>query len=367
MGIKSVYSTKDSVDDVVADISNQLKGFEAKALIFFASSYFDTTIGEKMTEAFKGTTVFGCTTSGELISGRMMKGSVVAMALGADVVGDLSVAVLENIKDHVNVRQAFHAFEDHFNLPVRKMDLARYVGLVLVDGLSGKEEQIMDQIGDYTDLTFIGGSAGDDLKFQSTHIYANGKAYTNAALLTLLHVKNGFDIIKTQSFNVLDEKLTVTKASETGREVIEFNGKPAALAYAEAVGTTVLDVPNHFMNHPVGLMINNEPYVRSPQRLNGKSMVFYCNIPQGMEVSLLQSTDMVSDTAKDLAAKQKELGSIAGIINFNCILRTLALEKNGQTDAYGKVFDGVSMVGFSTYGEEYLGHINQTATMLIFK
>jgi hypothetical protein len=121
------------------------------------------------------------------------------------------------------------------------------------------------------------------------------------------------------------------------------------------------------MRHPVGLMVDNEPYVRSPQRLNGKSMVFYCNIPQGMEVSLLESGDIVEDTRKDLAAKQKTLGTVAGVINFHCILRTLALETDKKTEAYGKVFAGVPTVGFSTYGEEYLGHINQTSTMLVLK
>jgi hypothetical protein len=258
----------------------------------------------------------------------MLNGSVVAMAMDKATVSDLSMVVLENIKERPDVKSAFHAFEDHFNVPLRKMDMGKYVGLILIDGLSGKEEQIMDQIGDYTDLTFIGGSAGDDLKFQATSLYANGKAFTNAALLVLPHVPKGFDFLKTQSFRVLDQKLVVTRAS-AGREVAEFNNKPAALAYAEAVGTTVLDAPNHFMRHPVGLMIDNEPYVRSPQRLNGKNMVFYCNIPQGMEVSLLESGDIVEDTRKDLTAKQKELGSIAGVINFHCILRTLALE-NGQ-------------------------------------
>ncbi len=366
MSVRTVYSTRDSVEDVVADIRGQLEGFQARALIFFASSYFDPSISEQMSKAFGSATVFGCTTAGEIVSGKMLKGSVVAMAFDKNTVEDVSVAVLENIKDRVDVKQAFHAFEDHFNAPLRKMDLSKYAGIILVDGLSGKEEQIMDQIGDYTDLAFIGGSAGDDLKFQATHLYANGKTYTNSALLVLLHLPKGFDILKTQSFKVLDKKLTVTKAS-SGREVAEFNGKPAALAYAEAIGTTVPDAANHFMRHPVGLMVDDEPYVRSPQRLNGKNMVFYCNIPQGMEVSLLESLDIVEDTRKDLAAMQKKMGSVAGVINFHCILRTLALETDKKTDAYGKVFSGVPTIGFSTYGEEYLGHINQTSTMLFLK
>ena len=366
MKLKSVYSVRDSVEEVVSDIHNQLNGFNATVLIFFASSYFDPSIGKKMQDAFKGITVFGCTTAGEITSGKMLHGSVVAMALGPEIVSAIKVAVLENIKSGVNVKPAFQAFEDHFQLAVRKMDLSEYLGIVLIDGLSGKEEAIMNQIGDQADLTFLGGSTGDDLRFKTTYVYSGGKSYTDAALLVLLHVKNGFDIIKTQSFNILARKLLVTKSDEVTRDVIEFDGQPAALAYAAAIGTTVHDVANYFMHNPVGLIINDEPYVRSPQRINGNSITFYCHIPEGMEVSLLESTDILEDMTEALS-KAESTGPIAGIINLNCILRTLELEKKGQSETYGKLFTGIPTIGFSTYGEEYIGHINQTATLLVLR
>jgi hypothetical protein len=70
MSVKTVYSTKDSVEDVVSDLLGQPKGFEVKALIFFASTYFDTSISEKISAAFGNATVFGCTTAGEIVSGK---------------------------------------------------------------------------------------------------------------------------------------------------------------------------------------------------------------------------------------------------------------------------------------------------------
>jgi len=93
-------------------------------------------------------------------------------------------------------------------------------------------------------------------------------------------------------------------------------------------------------------------------------MIFYCNIKEGAELSLLESTDIVNDTEK--ALKEKISNNPAAVINFNCILRTLELEQKKQTEAYGKIFT-TPTIGFSTYGEEFLGHINQTATMLIIK
>ena len=80
-----------------------------------------------------------------------------------------------------------------------------------------------------------------------------------------------------------------------------------------------------------------------------------------------ESTDIIKDTKQAIEDKKNEIGSISGIINFHCILRTLELEQKGTTEEYGKIFTDIPTIGFSTYGEEYMGHINQTSTMLVFK
>jgi hypothetical protein len=58
-------------------------------------------------------------------------------------------------------------------------------------------------------LIYIGGSAGDDLKFSQTWVYANGKAFTDTALLALMKPAVGFSFIKTQSFKALPSKKTI--------------------------------------------------------------------------------------------------------------------------------------------------------------
>ncbi|HMK46388.1 MAG TPA: FIST N-terminal domain-containing protein [Methanocella sp.] len=364
--LKTAHSIKDSIDEIVIDIRNQLDGFDAKAIIFFASPHFDTSISRKMQEAFSNATVFGCTTAGEISSGKMLKGSVVAMALGSGAISSVKAAVVEDMQNGVYVVPAFQAFEKHFRMPVSQMDPGQHVGLVLIDGLSGKEEEIMSQIGVQTGITFVGGSAGDDLRFKETFVYANGKAYTNAALLVLFRMKSSFEVVKTQSLKVLDRRMMVTKADETRREVVEFDGKPAAVAYAEVLGVPVAEAQKHFMHNPVGIAIDDDPYVRSPQRLNGQNIVFYCNILEGTDVSLLESTD-INEDMKSTLTRLGQAGPIAGIINFHCILRTMELEQKDQTKAYCELFKSIPTIGFSTYGEQYIGHINQTSTMLVFR
>jgi hypothetical protein len=121
------------------------------------------------------------------------------------------------------------------------------------------------------------------------------------------------------------------------------------------------------MSNPIGLIDEDNLFVRSPQQVDGDSILFYCNILEGMELTLLKSGDIVADTRKAIADKLRAFGPISGLINFHCILRTLELKHQNATGEYGKVFKDIPTIGFSTYGEEFLGHINQTSTMLLFK
>lgn len=360
--------TEDKVMEVaVLKIQSELAVSEPKMVLYFASSsYNPQEIAPAMNNAFPGATVFGCTTSGEIISGKMTKGSIVAMGFGADIIGDINIQIVHNISTEDNVPQVFNSFADYYQTPPLELDPEKYVGIVICDGLTRAEEKIIDSIGNLTNVTFIGGSAGDDLKFASTYVFANGQAYSNAGLLALLKPIGRFDFIKTQSFNNTNKTLVATKVDEANRIVIEFDHKSAVEAYAEAIGHAADVVGEGFMSHPLGLMIDDEPYVRSPQQAKDGAITFYCNVKEGMEMSVLESTDIIADTTAAIQEKQAEIGPIKAIINFNCILRTLQLESQGNCSQYGKIFTNIPTIGFSTYGEAYIGHINQTATMLVF-
>ncbi|WP_378953367.1 FIST signal transduction protein [Pelosinus sp. sgz500959] len=367
MSVVTTFTQEQVIQRAVQEIQSELAACQPKVVLYFASSsYNPQEIAHNMEQAFPGATVFGCTTSGELISGKMSKNSIVAMGFTSDIIGDINIQIVQKISTEDHVQEVFKGFEDYYHTPALELDPEKYVGIVICDGLTKAEEKIIDSIGNLTNVTFIGGSAGDDLKFASTYVFANGQAYSNAALLALLKPISKFDFIKTQSFNPTNKALVATKVDEANRVVIEFDHKPAVEAYAEAIGHSVDSVGNGFMSHPLGLMIDDEPYVRSPQQVNDGAITFYCNVKEGMEMSVLESTDIIADTTAVIEEKQAEVGSIKAIVNFNCILRTLQLDSQGTSEQYGKIFTHIPTIGFSTYGEAYIGHINQTATMLIF-
>jgi len=247
------------------------------------------------------------------------------------------------------------------------MKQSRYLGIVLIDGLSGREERLMDVIGDKTNIIFVGGSAADDLKFQSTHVFANGNYYTDAAVIALLKLVEPYDLIKSQSVRVIGPELLVTKANEDNREIIEFNHKPAAIAYAEALGVSVDELANCFPRHPLGLIIDGEPYIRGAKYISGNSVYFYCSSVEGMPLSLLELTNIIDDTKVALENSSAKFGGISGVIIFNCAHRALELAHNNLTVKYGKLFQNIPTIGFNSYGEQFIGHVNQTAVMIVFK
>jgi len=362
-------SREKSVEAAVRELKAGLRVAQPRMVVYFASPDFNPSdLARAMNDTFSPAVVFGCSTAGELANTQMLRGSVVAMAMNANLIEDVKVAVIRDLSRGDGLNEAFREFEEYFKTPMQDMDFQKYVGLILFDGLAGAEERTMEMIGDMTRVLFIGGSAGDDQKFSATFVAANGTALSGAAVLVLLKPAVKFDFIKTQSFRALDKHLVPTKINEATREVSEFNGRPAVEAYAEAVGCRPDEVASHFMVNPLGLVVGHDDvYVRSPFRADGNSLYLFCHVKAGMDLSLLESTNIIVDTKVALERKKMEMGRISAILNFHCILRTLELEQKNQTEEYGRIFSGIPTIGFSTYGEEFIGHINQTSTMLVFR
>jgi hypothetical protein len=53
-----------------------------KTVIYFGSAKFNSNdLAAGMEKAFKGAPLFGCTTAGDVVSGKMLKQSVIAMGI----------------------------------------------------------------------------------------------------------------------------------------------------------------------------------------------------------------------------------------------------------------------------------------------
>ncbi len=373
-----------------ADLAAQLGGGDARAILFFCSHEHDgAALSGLLRERFPGAEVIGCTTAGAFVTDQGAEAGVSALRLPPDKVGACASALARfndggsarrsaerSPQTPVNggveegIRAAGERLAAALGKPLEALDPAHHVGVMLVEGLKGNEERANAALGGVAPLlSFVGGSAGDNGVFAQTRVFRNGEASDDGAALLLVEMRVPFTILKTCSFEPTAHRFTVTRADVPSRTVYELDHRPVLDVYAAAVGVApaALDA-SVFMKHPCGMMLDGDPWIRSPQRaLPDGGLKFYCQIEEGMTVHLMRSTDLVADTHAAVRRVAGTLGApIAGALLFNCILRRLQLDAEHTHEAFRSAFAGMAAAGFHTYGESWLGHINQTCTGIVF-
>lgn len=169
MSVTIASTTASSIEQAVDDISRQCSGISPTMVLFFASSRYDpAAISRAMYDAFGGAQIIGCSTAGEIVSDRVLKDSIVAMAFDDRTVRDAAFSVVTDVTSPDSLADAVRRLGEDIGTPLGELDFRKYVGIILIDGLSGSEERVMDRLGDLTNVTFIGGSAGTGARGERT-------------------------------------------------------------------------------------------------------------------------------------------------------------------------------------------------------
>lgn len=365
---KTAFSTLPTVAAAVADLKKQFEDFPATFVLYFASSSYDPAeISLEMQGAFAGSEVMGCSSAGEFVSGQLLRNSIVAMAFDAKAASKVALGVIERLNDEADIKRAFVELEAKIGVPAYDWNFRKYLGLILIDGLCASHDFVMDRIGTLTDVVFVGGAASDNRNFDATYVYANGKAYPNAAIVALLKPETPFSFIKIQSVKPLGKILVPTKVNVNAREILELNHCPACEAYAEAIGVTPEEAASLVSNYPLGLMFGDEPYLRGVLYIEGNSLFTAGSVLEGMDYQLMTRSEIIANTKQILADTVAKKGPISGIVGFICSSRLADITgEESVKKQYAQIYHGYPMVGFGTYGEEYFGHLNQTSVLLAF-
>jgi hypothetical protein len=365
--VKKGHSTALPPQQAAAELAQSLQQPEIKAVIFFCSSRYDlASLGAALKEHFS-CPVIGCTTAGEITaeSGYLSNG-IVGVSLSSD---ELTIHPrLIHPLDKFGLVEAENLVQDlHKELKVSpEFDATRMFGLLLVDGMSMLEEQVVASI--YNQLggvPIIGGSAGDDLSFKESRVFWDGEFINNAAVFTLFETTLPFKTFQTQHFEPTDTRLVITESDCATRTVKEINGEPAVEEYARAVGLEVKELsPQVFAAYPVMLKIGGEYYVRSIQKANPDgSLTFYCAIDNGLVLTVAKGTALLENLRQHLEKLHDEVSNVKLVLGCDCILRRLELQQKNQIDEAQTILDSSEFIGFSTYGEQFNGiHVNQTLT-----
>jgi Uncharacterized conserved protein len=366
----NTYATGQSTGEAVDSLKKKIGDFPVANMIFFVSSLFDAeAVAHHIHDAFPEATTIGCTSYSELYNSTIRSGSISAMAFAPEALDTFAASVVENVSTAPNaLRDAVEGLERQLGKRLLDLDFHTHFGIGLYDGRSPYIERIMDKIGNISDIVMIGGAASDDFSMEKIRVFHNGRAYQDAAVLTVVKPSRPFSLLKTQSAQPTGISSIATKVDVAAQTVFELDHRPAAEVYAEAIGVGLDDIRDgHFLEYAFGIMAEGEPFLRAVRRLlkNGGLQLF-CSVLEGQRMCLTRTGDVVETTAKTLETHRAKLGSIEAVLDFDCAHRDLSLQSAITRNQYAQLFDGIKATGFSTFGELYIATVNQTAVMALF-
>jgi hypothetical protein len=330
---RSVYTANSSSDAAARELVAGLDGADPRVVVFFAGIKHDgALLGQALERRFPDACVIGCSGNGEFCDRGHGNGGVTALAISGAQVGACAAAMIESGDLDASMRRAAEQISTRLGRPLRELDPERWTGLALLEGARGNEERINAAFGDIAPfLPIVGGSAGDDITFSGTWTWADGQLVRDGTALLVAEMLVPFRVVKTCNFVPTERTVEVTRTDAARRLILEFDGEPAAQYYARALGVAPdqLDFAR-FLEHPLGLMIDGEPWLRSCVRREGDAVFFACAVVEGARLNFMQSTHLVDDTRARLERVQHELGTpIRGAIFFNCAYRMIEAQIKG--------------------------------------
>ncbi len=335
-------------------------------VIFFCSSEYDLEVlAEEMRSLFVGVQVVGCTTAGEIGPAGYREHSLTGASFPASSFNAVSGRIDQLRQFKIASGQALvQELLQRLESRAQQAEPDNSFALLLIDGLSMREEVVTRALQSALGkLSLVGGSAGDGVKFDTTHVYFNGRFHSDSAILILAATRLPFKVFKTQHFVATGERLVVTEADTALRIVKEINGLPAAQEYARILGIDARDLaPKRFAAWPVVVLIDGTNYVRSIQKVNPDgSLTFFCAIENGLVLRVAKGVDLLANLEQTFTQIRAEIGRPQLVLACDCILRKLEISQSSLTDSVGEVFLRNNTVGFNSYGEQFHGvHVNQT-------
>ncbi|MBN1609656.1 MAG: FIST C-terminal domain-containing protein [Polyangiaceae bacterium] len=349
----------------MADLLEQLRPTRSSATFVFASAHYDLELLGRALGSLPGR-VYGCTTAGLIGCRGLQQSGMTAVTLSGPRVKIEPFVISPLLAYRTRALEVGHSVRARIaDCPV---DWTA-AGLLLIDGLSGMEERVVSALYHaLPHLPLVGGSAGDDLAFQTTRVYVDGQFLSDAAVFLLLSTSLPLRSIRCQHYEPTAEKLVVTEADARRRILYELDGVPAALTYAERVGVPADRLSaNDFSRAPLMVRVGSEYYIRSVRQVNADhSLTLYCAVDRGHILTLGRPGDPLA--ALDLAFRQarEAAGEPELVLGFDCVLRRLEFQQQRIDATVARLMQENRVVGFNSYGEQYNSlHVNQTFTGLV--
>ncbi len=366
LDIRTGMSKNPDPFEAVKELCSQISQPDiALAVIFISPEYDLEKLEPELNKRFPDCPVIGCTTSGEITPHGYSENSITGFSISnhntiakvytIEQIKDLTPSSVKPVGD--DVRKQIEMFKTGH-------PGAHEFTLFFVDGMSVAEEKTVAFVHQaLKNVPLVGGSAGDNLRFNKTWVFSDGNFRSNAAVMALVCTTLPFETFKTQHFLPTETKMVITEADPSTRTVYEINGLPAADEYARLIGINPNElVPEVFSRYPIMLRIGGEYYVRSLQKKNPDgSLTFYCAIDNGLVLTFARGVDIVENLKSTLDNISSKIRNPQLLITCECVLRRLEVLQDDLTCKVNDLLVDHKAIGFHSYGEQFNSiHVNQT-------
>lgn len=361
-------------------IAERMEGLRPDVVIVFASPRYDyEALLRGLHESCRPKVVTGCSSAGEFTGSDSGVASASAMAIRSDEM-QFSVGMANRITEDRRraARQIFATLsgENEPGYPYR-------YAMVLTDALGGYVEDLVAELARRSRgrHRFFGAGAGDDARFERTHVFYGRWHHSDAAVVLEILSKHPVGIGAHHGWVAASKTMTVD--ASRGAVVERIDGQPALAAFqahAQRTGQALdlSDPLGFFLHNCVGVEAPGGHVIRVPLKITGDGIAFAAEIPAGSRIAIMKTTAKSAREAAQEAAREATSGLAgrrpAAALFFDCAATRLRLgrEFGLELAAVSRILGDAPLAGCNSYGQiisapgQFNGFHNCTAVACVF-
>lgn len=331
--------------------------FDPDIVLIFGSRFqFEGDAIELIQKTFSNSTLFGCSTSGEISNHGVSDNSIVYTCIKFE--NENSSFKYKNCKVE-KPEDSFHAGSQ-----LSKglyADNLKHI-LILSDGQSVNGSELVKGISENLpeSVTVTGGLAGDGDRFEQTYVI-DENGYPKSGIVSAIglygdHFQIAYGSAGGWTPFGIERKVTRSE----GNILYEIDGSPALELYKYYLGDNVKNLPSSALLFPINMRVNanSEGVVRTILNVNEKdnSLIFAGDIPNNSLVQLMKSTshkliDGAEQAANITLEQNNEIPELAFFVS--CIGRKLVMKQltDEEVEIASDKLSNPTVTGFYSYGE----------------
>jgi hypothetical protein len=370
-------------EELAQSIRKQLHDEQPDAVILFASPRNDySALLHSLFNGCQPGALVGCSSAGEFTNSVAGEGLTTAIALKSPEM-QFTAAVGENVSKGAG--RAAEQLAGAFRGTDGATDFRYRTALVLVDALAGFTEELIDHFTTFTGGAYrlFGGGAGDDARFENTHVFCGTDVYSNAVVALEMLSNKPIGIGARHGWTPASQPLRVTQ-SESSR-VVALNVAPAEEAFAEHAAATQqsFDRKNpipFFLHNIVGIKTPTGHKLRVPLGVaDDGAVVCAADVPNGATAHIMKTEhgsaiEAAASATEDALQQVTAAGHQPQVaLFFDCVATRLRMgaDFGKELDVVNDQLGGAGFAGFNSYGQivrtegQFSGFHNCTAVVCV--